>query len=329
MVRPWYALEQETEAYLLELREGNRAEITLDEYGYAIRTCAQALRDAKMTYNPRMIGRKEIDYLRKEVFTTSSQYAEIMVKRLLLFCRWAGNTKIAKLKLGFGQSQASKTRWLEDDEARSMRDCAITPTEKLLVHCELDLGMRKCEVRRLTTKSFAKGRINSVLVHGKGRNGGKYRTIDWHPDTERVLQEYMVYRESMITSAKAKNRDAQVPDELLIYERGGKLRSYGETMIDNFVSAVSKRAGINRNVSNHDLRRTCGRMMHRAGVKTEQIARIFGHSDTRTTIRYLGLDHDDMSAAMQKYARYQKCAIVPEEVQIDVRPGEESGGTGI
>ena len=69
--------------------------------------------------------------------------------------------------------------------------------------------------------------------------------------------------------------------------------------------------------------------MHRAGVKTEQIARIFGHSDTRTTIRYLGLDHDDMSAAMQKYARYQECASVPKVVQIDSEPDSVSGGTGI
>ena len=171
MARPWWTFEQELSAYLQELKDGNRAEITLDEYAYAIRACAKALRDAKLPYNPRMIGRKEIDYLRNEVFTTSNEYAEIMVKRLLLFCRWAGNTKIAKVKIGFGLSQSRKVRWLTDDEARAFRECALSPTEKMLVHCELDLGMRKCEVRRLTTKSFAKGRVNTVMIHGKGRNG--------------------------------------------------------------------------------------------------------------------------------------------------------------
>ena len=59
------------------------------------------------------------------------------------------------------------------------------------------------------------------------------------------------------------------------------------------------------------------------------IAKIFGHSDKRTTIRYLGLDHDDMHLAMQQYARYQKGAIVHEEVQNQTVPVNVCGGTGI
>jgi integrase len=94
------------------------------------------------------------------------------------------------------------------------------------------------------------------------------------------------------------------------------------------ISTVGNRAGVPK-VSNHDLRRTCGRMMYRAEVPLEVIAKIFGHTDTRTTIRYLGLDHNDMSAAMTNYARYQKCAFVPKTVQIDHEPVIESGGTGI
>jgi hypothetical protein len=44
--------------------------------------------------------------------------------------------------------------------------------------------------------------------------------------------------------------------------------------------------------------------MYRAGVKIEKIARIFGHSDTRTTMKHLGLDHEDMSEAMKHHAQY-------------------------
>ncbi|MDD1770097.1 MAG: site-specific integrase [Methanomassiliicoccales archaeon] len=149
----------------------------------------------------------------------------------------------------------------------------MTPTEKMLVHCNLDLGMRKCEVRRLTIKSFAKGRVSTVLIHGKGRNGGKFRTLDWHPDTEAVLQGYLTCRDGLAAKASAKGSDQKVPDRLLIFERGGKLRPYGETMISNIISAVGKRAGKDR-VSNHDLRRTCGRMMYRAGVPIEIIERV-------------------------------------------------------
>lgn len=64
--------------------------------------------------------------------------------------------------------------------------------------------------------------------------------------------------------------------------------------------------------------------MHSAGVPIEDIARIFGHRDTKTTLRYLGLDYDDMSDAMTLYAQYQKAPIVPKMVQIG--PGQEIGG---
>jgi hypothetical protein len=40
-----------------------------------------------------------------------------------------------------------------------------------------------------------------------------------------------------------------------------------------------------------------GRMMYLSGVRLEKIAKIFGHADTRTTIRYLGPDFEDMDEA--------------------------------
>jgi len=83
--------------------------------------------------------------------------------------------------------------------------------------------------------------------------------------------------------------------------------------MDSILKRLGAKVGLE--ISNHDLRRTCGRMMYRAGVRIEQIARIFGHADTRTTIRYLGLDYDDMSDAMSLYAQYQKAPNVPQMVQ--------------
>jgi hypothetical protein len=80
--------------------------------------------------------------------------------------------------------------------------------------------------------------------------------------------------------------------------------------------------------TNHDLRRTCGRMMYRAGVRLEEISRIFGHADTRTTILYLGLNFDDMSDAMRTYAQYQKMSLEPKMVQNELSQSL-SGQSGI
>ncbi|HUL39017.1 MAG TPA: hypothetical protein VLU38_01890, partial [Methanomassiliicoccales archaeon] len=46
--------------------------------------------------------------------------------------------------------------------------------------------------------------------------------------------------------------------------------------------------------------------------RIEEIMRIFGHADTRTTIHYIGLDLDDMSGAMRLYAQYQNQAVFPQ-----------------
>ncbi len=67
-------------------------------------------------------------------------------------------------------------------------------------------------------------------------------------------------------------------------------------------------------------------MMYRSGVRLEKIAKIFGHADTRTTIRYLGLDFEDMDEAMVQYSQYQKTLIVPQMVQNEVSQSESGQG---
>ena len=69
-------------------------------------------------------------------------------------------------------------------------------------------------------------------------------------------------------------------------------------------------------------------MMHRAGVTLEEIARIFGHSDTRTTAHYIGLDFEDMNAAMARYSQYQYFLVVPRMVQNELSQ-EKSGQSRI
>ncbi len=62
----------------------------------------------------------------------------------------------------------------------------------------------------------------------------------------------------------------------------------------------------NISFKNHDLRSTCGRMMYRSGVHLEQTAMIFGYTNTKTTIHYIGLDFEDMDKAMFKSASIKK-----------------------
>lgn len=329
----WWLLGKEIDRYLGELKEGDRSDKTLEDYDWALRYMFGGLRMAKLTINPRKIGRKEIDYLRKDFFdakTTQGSdkkptlgYRSHMVKVLRLFLKWAKNTKIATIKVGFGDDGIRRTRWLTDQEAMTVK-MAATGVERMVVHCELDLGMRRIEVLRLKTSDFQSGKTsNSVLIHGKGRYGGKHRTINWHPDTPAELEAYLDLRDEMVRKTRNRNPNVGVPDDLLVYERDGRLYPYSDTGIDAILGRLSIRTEIE--FSNHDLRRTCGRMMYRAGVKIEKIARIFGHSDIRTTLKYLGLDHEDIGEAMQQYAQYQKAVVFPKVENIELEPEVESG----
>ncbi len=179
---------------------------------------------------------------------------------------------------------------------------------------------------KLKVGDFSTGIINAINLLGKGRYGGKPRTINWHPETMGTLEEYLELRDKIISKARSINPDAIAPPNLLIYERNGKLIAYKKSAIERILNQLGERVGFH--FSNHDLRRTCGRMMFRAGVPIEIIARKFGHYDTRTTMRYLGLDFEDLSAAEDLYARYQASLYFPKMERIGVSQ-EKSGQGGI
>lgn len=323
MPSAWWLLGKEMSKYLNELREGDRSEKTLEDYEWVLRYAFRGLHDAKLHVNPRKVGRKEIDYLRHEYMTGAESYKGHNIKVLRLFLKWAGNNEIANMRIGFRDDGVRKCRWLKDEEAMTVR-LAANGVERMIVHCELDLGMRRIEVLRLKVGDFQTGRnMNTVQIHGKGRYGGKFRTIDWHPDTAVELDAYLSVRDALVLKAKRSNPKADVPENLLIYVRSGQIHPYREGAVDEILKRLSRRTGIQ--FSNHDLRRTCGRMMWRAGVKLETIARIFGHSDTRTTMKYLGLDHEDMSDAMCQYAQYQKAVIFPKTEKTALEPDVVSG----
>jgi len=202
--------------------------------------------------------------------------------------------------IAWPQDRRTRVDWLSPEEAVRVMDAA-QGIERIVVHLELRLGLRRIEVLRLSVKDV---REQILDVHGKGRGGGKWRTLAWAPDTKAELEHYLSLREEMIAQARQKNRRAEEPEAFLIYRKGGKLYGYERTGVDNMVHAVARRAGITRPIGNHTLRRTCGRLMHYAGVPLVDIAEAFGHSDVKTTMRYLGLTIDDLSKAQERTLSY-------------------------
>ena len=166
----------------------------------------------------------------------------------------------------------------------------MSPIEKLIIHLELRLALRRFDMLNLTLGDVCKGHL---VVHGKGN---KIRTVPFVNDSLIVFSDWMAFRNGIST-------DLSPDSPLLMIPRYGTHKP-GKTFVDNLVKDVCARSGIERSVSNHTLRRTCARMWYRAGVPLATISSLLGHADVKTTVKYLGLTMDDLNNGATLYDRY-------------------------
>lgn len=104
---------------------------------------------------------------------------------------------------------------------------------------------------------------------------------------------------------------------MLIYQRGKRAQGYSESGLDNIVTRAAKRAGIERRVGHHTLRRAGARLAYFADVPLVEIMEGLGHTSERVTIRYLGLTVIELAQAQRKV--YDCIQVI--KVQMELRQG--------
>lgn len=227
---------------------------------------------------------------------TRKGYLSALKKYLTHF----GNDAFNSVKYKLPNDTRPKVDWLTDVEAVTLLKADKTPIQTIVIHLELCLGLRRVEVVRLRYCDVFQA-DGYLSVRGKGPQGGKPRSIPYGPGTTAVMHLALSRRAEQIEAALKRNPLQIVPDNLILWSKGGILHAYSEEGygIDKVVSdPLSERLGFH--FSNHTLRRTFGRMMYRSGVEPATIAKILGHESTEVTLRYIGVDMDDMKKAMQK-----------------------------
>lgn len=221
---------------------------------------------------------------------TRKGYLSALKKYLLLL---AGSiTPISDIKYRLPHDVRPKVDWYTPEQARLLLQCDKTPLQSLVIHCELCLGMRRIEIIRLRPEDIHDPQ-SYVDVRGKA---SKLRSIPYTRGTREIFQLALQRRNEMIAAAKPQ----EVPENLVLWSKAGLLHPYSEEGygLDKVVTEpLTKRLGFR--VSNHKGRRTFGRTLYRAGIPVATIAKILGHDSTEVTLRYIGVDLDDMRAAMQ------------------------------
>jgi len=322
-----WSLRGELDRYQQTLLARGLSEGTVHSELWALRYMTDELYSVGFDINPRRIGQSQVDYLEKVVYKDCLQSTKAWYLSILRqFLKWAKNKQTDGIRWPYRGYARTNADWLSDEQAQYVR-LNGQGIERILVHCELDLAMRRVEVLRLKVVDFRTGRDNNISILGKGRHGGKPREIGWHEDTASELESYLKLRDVEVAKAKLINRSVEVPPNLLIYATtNGKLKSYKKGALDNIVKRLSVRLKIK--FSQHTMRRTCGRMMYFAGVRIEEIANFLGHSDTRTTLLYLGLKAQDTTNALERLAQYQRTVKIPKN-GIFGSSQQEDGPCGI
>jgi len=286
-------------SFLKEVKKRDISPKTKYGYDQGTRKCLDILRSKEMKTRPDQIGEREIKYLKDVAFAD----LEVRTKRWYLtmlngYLQHFDNYAMDKMKLRWPQDCRVYVDWLTPDDAKKLLSTPMTIQQELVVKLELCMGLRRVEVIRLTVDKITPKKID---VRGKGRSGGKWRSIPYSPGVYETIQRYLKWRSHLISEVQRYNPRAVVPDEVFIYAKGNTLKTYGEkgTGFDAaFIHPLRVKSGIK--FSNHTLRRTFGRTLWKNGIPIETISEILGHESTDVTLDYIGVNIDDMTESMAK-----------------------------
>ena len=241
-----------------------------------------------------------LDYLKDNDYAIQTRKGYITALRK--FCRAYENPTVADWpKPRFPHDNRPNADWLTTEQARALLDADKTPLQEIVIHLELCLGLRHVEVIRLKQKDIDDSE-QIIQVWGKGPEGGKPRTIPYARDTAEAIGIWKRRRDELATEGRARYPVTFTdPETLIVWSKAGRLYSYAEEGygLDKVVT-IPLSGSLGFHFSNHTLRRTFGRALFRAGVEVPTIAAILGHESTDVTLRYIGVNLDDMRGAMNK-----------------------------
>ncbi len=298
------SLDEAISMFETKLRADRLAPRTVHFYTETVHAVCMILQESGRPVLPQSVRPSDVGYLldyfneKKFAIQTRKGYLSALRK----YCRMFKNPMLPKWpKFSLPHDNRPKVDWLTSDQASALLSCELTPLQSIVVHCELCLGMRHVEVIRLRAADIDYSE-QTVLVWGKGHEGGKPRIIPFTSGTEEVFRRWQQHRLSLWESCKLrKPKTAVDPPNLIVWCKAGVLHPYSEEGygLDKVVTLpLSKKLGFH--FSNHTLRRTFGRALFRSGVPVATIAKILGHESTDVTLRYIGVEVDDMRDAMRR-----------------------------
>jgi Site-specific recombinase XerD len=295
-----FASFKEINLYLIPLKRAGRKEITINGYGDILVRTLIHLRNSKKKFFAAEVDFDSVDYLQDTFWIDAPKYNHNRRTTFFAFLKFHENTIGKHYPSPRNSTMRVNKDWLSDKEAIRLWNACETPLEKAVIHSELSLCMRRDEARLLRVDSVSKDPLTEEGVIDVLGKFSKWRTLAFLSDTEQIFNDWLKVREQLVQGVSD-------PDELFLYRIGKyaiKVKHYEKTAWDNIVHHVAIKAGIDRPVSNHTLRRTGARMWYRAGATIHEIMLLLGHDNEATTWDYLGLALEDLKKGSVKFDRW-------------------------
>ncbi|CAN5697597.1 tyrosine recombinase XerC [soil metagenome] len=221
-----------------------------------------------------------------------------VLRRFLIFTFMTGATTVNPEALRFfaksprvGQDPAYNV--LTDDELQRMLNAARADNYRdyVMLAVMAGCGLREAEVVGLKLSDFRDSGNDTVMLRVLGK-GDKIRNVPISPDLWRLVQRYVLLSGRSLNS----HADARKP---LLSSRVGKDKPLTTRSVQNIVKKYVRAAGITKPISPHSIRHTVGTNMAVNEAPLLVIQQFLGHSDPKTTMRYIRRAEELASKAYQ------------------------------
>lgn len=213
-------------------------------------------------------------------YSSQTQYSYSMA--FLLFLRWNGNAQIENYRVRITPVR-SRVDWLTVEDTVAVLMSAPNLWTRTMEIVFVYTGIRLSELVYLRMADMNQDYITVLGKRSKGR------TIPVTKEFWQALAPYMEWRKT-VDSPLFMCHPANAGNPPGPYTKGG------------IRSAIRNHClQLDRHISAHTFRRSYGRHLYKAGMPLQEIQRLYGHVSLATTIRYLGINEEDLSTSVNKY----------------------------
>ena len=209
-----------------------------------------------------------------------------VLRRFLIFTYMAGATAVNPEALRFFAKnprvrQDPSYNVLTDEELSRMLSAARTTNYRdyVLLAVMAGCGLREAEVVEIRIGDFREASDGQVLLRIRGK-GDKIRNVPLSPELWQLVQRFVLLTKRSFNS----HLDARKP---LLVSRVGKDKTLTTRSVQNIVKKYVRAASITKPISPHSIRHTVGTNMAINEAPLLVIQQFLGHSDPKTTLRYI------------------------------------------